>query len=135
MTAGFRAPSSSGHGTFHLTYHVTICHNTNMISFDEFKKVEIKVAKVLEAERVEGSDKLLKLKTSLGSEERQIVSGIGKVYEPADMVGKNIVIVANLEPRQIMGLESQGMILAASDDSGPAILIPDREIPPGTEVR
>ncbi len=106
-----------------------------MISFDEFKKVEIKVAKVLEADRVEGSDKLLKLKISLGSEERQIVSGIGKNYEPADMVGKNIIIVSNLEPRQLMGLESQGMILAASDDSGPAILIPDREIPPGTEVR
>ncbi len=106
-----------------------------MISFDEFKKVELKVAKVLEAERVEGSDKLLKLKISLGSEERQIISGIGKVYEPADMVGKNIIIVSNLEPRQLMGLESQGMILAASDDHGPAILIPDREIPPGTEVR
>lgn len=106
-----------------------------MISFDEFKKVELKVAKVLEAERVEGSDKLLKLKISLGSEERQIISGIGKAYEPADMIGKNIIIVSNLEPRQLMGLESQGMILAASDDNGPAILVPDREIPPGTEVR
>lgn len=114
-----------------------------MISFDEFKKVELKVAKVLEADRVEGSDKLLKLKISLGSEERQIISGIGKVYEPADMVGKNIIIVANLEPRTFtlrqssgqVGLESQGMILAASDDNGPAILIPDREILPGTEVR
>lgn len=106
-----------------------------MISFDEFKKVELRVARVLEADRVEGSDKLLKLKVSLGSEERQIVSGIGKIYEPADMVGKNIVIVANLEPRQLMGLESQGMILAASDDRGPAVLIPDRETAPGTEVR
>jgi len=106
-----------------------------MISFDEFKKVELKVAKVLQAERVEGSDKLLKLKISLGSEERQIVSGIGKVYEPTDVVGKSIIVVSNLEPRQLMGLESQGMILAASDDSGPAILVPDREISPGTEVR
>lgn len=106
-----------------------------MITYDDFKKVELKVAKVLAAERVEGSDKLLKLEVELGAEKRQIVAGIGKQYEPDALVGRQIVIVANLEPRKLMGLESQGMLLAASDESGPVVLMPEREVPPGSEVR
>ena len=90
---------------------------------------------MLSAERVEGSDKLLKLQVDVGAESRQIVAGIGKQYAPEQIVGRQIVIVANLEPRKLMGLESQGMLLAASDEQGPVILMPEHEVPPGAEVR
>ena len=106
-----------------------------MITFDDFKKVELKIAKILEAGRVEGSEKLLKLKVSLGSEERQVIAGIGLKYEPENIVGREIVIVANLEPRKLMGLESQGMLLAAGGEEGPIILIPEAEVAAGAEVR
>lgn len=105
-----------------------------MITFDDFKKVELKVATVKEAERVEGSEKLLKLQVDLGTETRQILAGVGKVYAPEDMVNRQIIIVANLEPRQMMGLESQGMLLAASDDAGPILLTPDKPASPGASV-
>lgn len=98
-----------------------------MISFDEFKKVELAVGEVLSAERVPDSDKLLKLAVSLGEEKRQIIAGIGKSYEPNDLVGKKLVFVVNLEPRSLMGLESQGMILAARDNDGqPVVLCPEK---------
>ena len=87
------------------------------------------------AERIEGSEKLLKLKVSLGAEERQILAGISKQYEPEELVGKNIVIVANLEPRMMMGLESQGMVLAASDGNEISVLTTMRDISPGAEIR
>ena len=106
-----------------------------MISVDDFKKVELKVAKVISAERVEGSEELLKLEVDLGGEKRQIIAGIGKAYSPEDLTGKQIIIVANLEPRSLMGLESQGMVLAANAESGPVLLIPDKDVIPGTEIR
>src|SRR3989338_6862139 len=99
---------------------------------DDFKKVELKIANVISAEKVEGSEKLLKLEVDLGEEKRQIIAGIGKVYNSDDLVGKQIIIVANLEPRSLMGLESQGMILAANAESGPVLIIPDKEVVPGT---
>ncbi|MDO8523062.1 MAG: methionine--tRNA ligase subunit beta [bacterium] len=105
------------------------------ISYEEFKKIDLRVAKILTAERVEGSDKLLKLVVSLGEEERQIVAGIGKVYLPEDLVGKEIVVVANLEPRKLLGLESQGMLLAADAEDGPILLAPDKESPPGSIIK
>lgn len=112
------------------------------ISYEEFKKVDLRVAKILAAERVEGSDKLIKLQISLGEDPstgsgqaRQIIAGIGKVYEPESLVGKNIVIVANLEPRKLMGLESQGMLLAADAEGGPVLLMPDKEAPLGSIVK
>ena len=106
-----------------------------MISIDDFKKVELKVVKVISAERVEGSEKLLKLEVDLGGEKRQIIAGIGKAYNPEDLTGKEIIIIANLEPRLLMGLESQGMVLAVNDASGPVLLVPDKEVAPGTEIR
>ena len=106
-----------------------------MISIDDFKKVELKVAKVLSAERVEGSEKLLKLEVDLGDEKRQIIAGIGKAYNPEDLPGKEIIVVANLEPRLLMGLESQGMVLAANDESGPVLLMPEKEVNPGTGIK
>lgn len=112
-----------------------------MIPFSDFEKVELKVAKILAAERVEGSEKLLKLQLNAGDKDeagaeisRQVIAGIGKVYAPENLVGREIVIVANLEPRMLMGLESRGMLLAPSDDKGPAFLMPEREVPPGSEI-
>ncbi|MDP2695832.1 MAG: methionine--tRNA ligase subunit beta [bacterium] len=105
-----------------------------MINYEEFKKVELKVAKVLSAERIEGSEKLLKLQVDIGAEQRQIIAGVGKVYEPEALVGRKIVIVANLEPRSLMGLESQGMLLAADSAGGPVLLMPDKEISPGAGI-
>jgi len=112
------------------------------IPFEDFKKLDLRVAKILQAERIENSEKLLKLQVGIGGEDpstgsgprRQIIAGIGKVHEPETLIGREIVIVANLEPRQLMGLESQGMLLAAND-GGPVLLVPEREVPPGTEVQ
>ena len=104
------------------------------INFEEFNKVELRVAKVITAEKVEGSEKLLKLRVNLGEDERQIIAGIGRAYNPEGLIGKEVIIVANLEPRKLMGLESQGMVLAASDEIGLALLSPDREIRSGSLV-
>jgi len=104
-----------------------------MISFDEFKKVELKVGQIISAEKVEGSEKLLKLKVDLGSETRQILSGIAKWYRPESLVGKQIVVVVNLEPRKMMGLDSQGMILAAEDEK-PILLKPSKKVENGAEI-
>jgi methionyl-tRNA synthetase len=105
------------------------------IAFPDFAKVDLRIGTVLVAEPVTGSDKLLRLQVDLGeAQPRQIVAGIGKAYAPADLVGRQIVVVANLEPRKVFGQLSNGMVLAASDDAGPAVLAPARPIPPGTKV-
>jgi methionine--tRNA ligase beta chain len=108
-----------------------------MINIDDFKKIELKVAKIIEAEQVEGSGKLLKLKVSLGDEERQVLAGIAKYYSPEDLIFKEIVIVANLESRILAGYESQGMLLAATDtETGePIILSPIKETTPGSGIK
>ena len=113
----------------------SILRGRTMISYDEFKKIDLRVAKVLSAERVPGSGKLVKLEVSLGEETRQIIAGIGKVYQPENLIGKEIVIVANLEPRALMGLESQGMLLAADNEGKPVLLAPDAEVSPGSIVK
>jgi len=105
-----------------------------MISFKEFKKLDLRVGKIIEAERVEGADKLLKLKVDLGKEERQLVAGIAKFYQPENLIGRELIVVANLEPKTLMGIESQGMLLAASVEGRPVILEPDEEVPPGTKI-
>ena len=107
----------------------------NTITIDDLSKVLLKVVHILNAERVEGSDKLLKLIADDGEGERQIIAGIGKSYEPAELIGKNVVIVANLEPRMVMGLESQGMILAASSEEGPIVLSPEKIVPAGAMIK
>ena len=105
------------------------------ITIDEFMKVQLKTAKVVSAERVPKSEKLLKLQVSLGSEQRQIVAGIGKKYEPEALVGKTIVIVANLKPAKLMGIESQGMVLAAGDSDVRGLVTILEEVDPGTKVK
>jgi len=105
------------------------------ITIDDFAKVDLRVAKVLEAEKVEGADKLLKLKLEMGNEIRQVVSGIAKHYSPDDMVGKYVILVANLKPVKLRGIESQGMILAASDDKSLVLTAIDKEISSGAKVK
>ena len=107
----------------------------NNINITDLQKCEIKIGKVLSAERIEGSEKLLKLSVDLGeAEPRTILSGIAKVVEPEALVGKLVPVVANLEPREMMGLVSQGMILCA-DDGGPVLLHPAKDVAPGSVVK
>ena len=106
-----------------------------LISFDDFQKVHLKVAEVLEAEKVAKSEKLLKLKVSLGSEERQILAGIAKHYSPEELIGKKVIIVANLKPARLMGMESQGMVLAVEGDGKLNLLNVDPSIPNGTRAK
>jgi len=106
------------------------------IGIDEFAKVQLRVGRVLEAEPVEGSDKLMKLQVVVGEERRQIVAGIRKNYTPEDLIGRQVVVCVNLKPAKLRGVESQGMLLAATDTDGAAILLqPDREAPEGTNVK
>ena len=106
------------------------------ISIDDFMKVDLRVAKVLTAEKVPNSRKLVKLSIDVGSEQRTLVAGISEAYEPEQLVGRTIVMVFNLKPAKLMGIESNGMVLAASPDGGKPTLVGfDQEIPPGTRVR
>jgi methionyl-tRNA synthetase len=106
------------------------------IGIDQFMGVELRVAKVLAAERVPKSKKLLRLRIDAGTEERTIVAGIAEAYEPDALVGRLIVIVANLKPAKLMGIESNGMVLASSSDGGKPILVaPGEGASPGDRVR
>jgi len=105
------------------------------ITIDEFMKIQLKTATVLTAERVPKSEKLIKLQVDLGAEQRQIVAGIGKKYEPEALVGKRIVIVANLKPAKLMGIESQGMVLAAGDKEVGGLVTVLEDVEPGTKVK
>lgn len=105
------------------------------ISIDEFMKVELRVAKIVEAERVPKSKRLMKMSIDVGTERRTIVAGIAEAYEPEALVGKTVVVVANLKPAKLMGIESNGMVLAASPDDGAPIVINAEPAAPGTRVR
>ncbi len=106
-----------------------------MISFDDFQKIDLRVAKILNAEKIENSDKLIKLIIDLGSEKRTIVAGIGKKYTPKDLIDKLIVIVANLEPKNIKGIQSEGMLLAVDSQNGPVLITPLEEVGVGEKVK
>jgi methionyl-tRNA synthetase len=107
----------------------------NVISIDDFIKVELKIGKVMSAERVKKSEKLLKLQVDTG-EMRQVVAGIGKAYAPEDLVGKKIVVVTNLQPAKLMGNESNGMLLAATGQDGtPVILVPEKDVEEGARMK
>jgi methionine--tRNA ligase beta chain len=115
------------------------------MTIDEFQKMDLRVGKILAAERIEGSEKLLKLSVDIGEPRsdlrqgfggtRQIISGIARSYAPEDLVGRKVVIIANLDPRMMMGLESQGMILAAHGENGePIVLTADEQAPAGAKI-
>jgi methionine--tRNA ligase beta chain len=106
-----------------------------MISIDDFRKVELKVATVKSAEIHPNADKLIVLQVDLGSEQRQICAGIRNHYTPEELVGKQVVVVANLETAKLRGLESQGMLLAASDDGRVIILTPEKPVAAGALVK
>ena len=124
---------------FDMRYHIIVC----MISYEDFSRVELKTARVKHAERVLNSEKLLRLTLDAGDKnesgeciERVVLAGIGKQYEPESLIEKDIVIVANLEPRSLMGEMSNGMIVAATDAEGIiAILQPDKSIGGGYKIK
>lgn len=103
-----------------------------MVTFEEFKKLDIRVGLILDAKRVEGTDKLLSLEVDIG-EKRQLVAGIGHVYLPEELIGKTVIVLANLEPKIIRGITSHGMILAAEGETI-VILTTDKSIAPGARV-
>ncbi len=105
------------------------------IGIEDFMKVDLRIGKIVEAVRVEKSEKLVKLKVDIGTETRQVVAGIGKSYTPEELMGKTIVIVANLKPAKLMGIESQGMLLAGSSGDQLAVVTFDRELKAGARVK
>ena len=109
---------------------------SSLMTIDEFQTSDLRVGKIVSAERVEGSEKLLKLRVDIAEPEpRQILSGIAKAYAPEDIVGKSVVIIANLDPRMMMGMESNGMLLAAHGaDGAPVLFSPEKEVSPGAKV-
>ena len=106
-----------------------------MITIDEFAKVELRIATIKAAEPHPKADRLLVLRIDLGSEERQLVAGIRAHYDPAALVGRQVIVVANLEPAKLRGIESQGMVLAAADGDRVVLLRPDDAVTPGAVVR
>ncbi len=106
-----------------------------VLDFNDFMKVKLRTAKIIEAENIQKSDKLLKLQVDLGSEKRQIIAGIAKFYKPENLIGKMIVVVANLKPAKLMGQVSEGMLLAANYENGLKLVTFDGEVELGAEVR
>ncbi len=106
-----------------------------MISFEDFKKLDLRIGTIKKAEEVKDSNKLIKLKVDTGSDVRQVVAGIKKVYSAEELVDRQVIILTNLEPKKIFGIESQGMVLAANNNNTIALLKPDQIVENGTEVR
>jgi len=104
------------------------------ISFAEFQKLDLRIGKIKDARPIAGASKLLELSVDIGTEMRKLVAGIADVYEPDELIGRNIVVLANLEPKKLRGILSQGMLLAA-DGEKPVLLMPDKDVPAGTAVR
>lgn len=106
------------------------------ISYDDFAKLDIRIGTVIAVEKVENADKLLKCTIDFGTiGTRTIVSGIAEWKQPEDLVGKQLPYIVNLAPRMLRGVESQGMLIAASDDNGVALITPEREVPQGTKLK
>ena len=105
-----------------------------IINFDDFSRLNIRVGKIIGAEDVEGSNKLIKMKVDIGGEERQIVAGISKYYSLDELTNKTVIVLINLEPRKIFGIESQGMLLASIDGDKVSLLQTDKEMIPGSEI-
>lgn len=131
---GSAASENKNHGA-DASKSTVVSQNCDLITIDDFAKLDLRVVKVLEAEKIEGSDKLLKLKVEMGSEIRQVVSGIAKYYAPESLIGKSVILVANLKPVKLKGIESQGMILAASNESSLVVATLDGPMESGSKVR
>jgi methionyl-tRNA synthetase len=107
----------------------------SQISIEDFARVEMRAGQVLEAEKIEGSRRLIKLKVDIGTEVRQVVAGIAEAYDPASLLNKKVVIVANLKPAKLMGVESNGMVIAASVDGKPVLVTFTEEVSNGALLR
>lgn len=105
-----------------------------MVTIDDFKKLEIKIGKVVNAEKVEGTEKLLKLEIDFGEDKKTILTGMAEFLTPDHFIGKQIPAIVNLEPRTLKGIESQGMILAADIEGSPVLLHPEEDVPNGSVV-
>ena len=119
---------------FETKEKINITPFKDYIEFDDFLKLDIRVGKVIECEKVKKSDKLLRFTLEVGSETRQILSGIAKFHEPEELIGKNVLFIANLKPRKMMGLESQGMILSAEFEDTLTVLTTLKDIQSGAEI-
>jgi methionyl-tRNA synthetase len=106
-----------------------------MISIEDFQKLDLRVAKILNVEDHPNADKLFVLKISLGDEEKQLVAGLKGHYNKEELIGKQIIVINNLEPAMLRGVKSEGMLLAAEDDINVAILIPEKEIKENSKIR
>lgn len=106
-----------------------------VIGMSEFGKLDLRIGKIIHAERLRGSRKLLKLNVDLGDEQRQLVAGIAEEYTPEQVIGKLVPVLVNLKPAQLMGVESQGMIVAVDLNGKPILLHPDKEVPAGSCIR
>jgi methionyl-tRNA synthetase len=129
------APEAGSVGLTGQPVVVKTAKQTEAVTIQDFERLDLRVAEVIAAEAVPKSKKLLKLTVSLGDSQRTVVAGIAEHYAPADLVGKRVVIVANLEPAKLMGIESQGMVLAGSAGDRLAVLTLDRDLPPGARVK
>lgn len=105
-----------------------------MINFEDFVKIDLRIGKIIEAEKVEGSSKIIRTAVDLGEERKQILAGIGKFYTPEELINKIVIVVANLSPKKIMGMDSEGMILAVKDDNNLSLLGVDKEIKIGSKI-
>ena len=106
-----------------------------IIDLNEFARLDLRIGKIVNAERIEGSKKLIKLEVDVGGEMRQLVAGIAEDYIPEDLIGKLVPVLANLKPAKLMGVESRGMILAVEVNGKPILLHPDKEVPAGSRIR
>ena len=106
----------------------------SIVKFEEFQRLDLRIGKIVAAERVQRARKLLLLRVNLGGEVRTLVAGLAEHYSPEQLVGKEVVVVANLEPKVVMGLKSEGMLLAAVVEGKPVLIVPESEVPPGTKV-
>ncbi|MEM5829062.1 MAG: methionine--tRNA ligase subunit beta [Candidatus Aenigmatarchaeota archaeon] len=106
------------------------------VSIEEFQKIDLRVGKIISAEKIENADKLLKLLVDLGNEKRTLIAGIAKSYKPEELINKNVVVLANLKPKVIRGVESKGMLLAAIDkNENPILLTVDKDVEVGAKIR
>ena len=109
--------------------------NKEVIEMSEFAKIDLRIGKIMNAERIEGSKKLIKLKVDVGNEMRQLVAGIAEEYTPESLIGTLVPVLVNMKPAKLMGVESRGMILAVDVNGKPILLHPDREVPAGSRIR
>lgn len=104
------------------------------IEISEFAKLDLRIGRIVNAERIEGSKKLITLDVDVGNEMRQLVAGIAEEYTPEKLIGKLVPVLVNLKPAKLMGVESQGMILAGEVNGKPILLHPDKEVPAGSRI-